>query len=210
MRRRLMMLTCMVAIGAWTAATIAGGPECKGCAKVKTEGEGFCCGKGKVFDLDLTNKAVYELLAGTAGQIDKLKNSPCPSCKTAATDSGVCKHCKVYVANDRVYKSPPAYVLASGKLMGPEKSKGMGAKCAGCAQASSSGAGFCGHCNVGFVAHRAFKSKETYDKAVNAYETIEAAVKDAAHCEKCATARLTDGKCESCQVSFKYGKPVEG
>ena len=81
--------------------------------------------------------------------------------------------------------------------------------CGGCAK-HSSGAGFCSHCDVGFVAHRAFRSKERYDKALDAYETIKAAVKDAKHCEECATARLTDGKCEHCRVIFKYGKPVEG
>ena len=210
MRRGLMLLTCMVAIGSLTAATVAGGSDCtgcKGCNKVKKAGEGFCCGKGTIFGLKVSNQAVYDLLAGTEGMAEKMKNSRCPSCREAFANNGSCEHCKVYVANGRVYKSWAAHVLASGKRTGPGESDGMG--CGGCAQ-HSAGEGFCSHCDVGFVAHRAFRSKERYDKALDAYETVKDAVKDAKHCEKCATARLTDGKCEHCQVSFKYGKPVEG
>ena len=136
MRRRLMLLTCMVAIGSWTAATFAGGPNCggcNGCDKVKAEGKGYCCGKGKVFGLEVTNKTIYDLLAGNEEMAKKVESSPCPGCRKAVSENGSCEHCNVFVADGRVYKSKAANQLASGKPMCSEKAKSI--KCGSCLEA---------------------------------------------------------------------------
>ena len=49
-----------------------------------------------------------------------------------------------------------------------------------------------------------------YDSALVAFDVIKKAVKTSAHCEKCAVAMVSDGKCGECKVSFKDGKPSKG
>ncbi len=203
MRRIAMIVICFVGVAAWTGTAFAG--DCKGCAKIKEKGEGFCshCGSGKIFGVKLASKKLYDALAGDEAGIKKLKESSCTGCNTAAEKDGACKHCGLFVANGRVYRTATAQALARGKPVKEEHLK----SCYNCAKAAKED-GHCTACDVHFVAHRSYKSKTFHEAALKAYETIKAAVKDAAHCETCAVARVGDGTCKACKVSFKYGKPV--
>ena len=75
------------------------------------------------------------------------------------------------------------------------------AKCDGCKTAFHSNE-TCTRCNVGFVAHRAFKGEENVSAAKAAFATLTKAVKAAKHCETCAVAMVIDGKCDHCNVGF--------
>ncbi|NOS99030.1 MAG: hypothetical protein HOP29_00190 [Phycisphaerales bacterium] len=209
MRRLVMLVVCGLSVAALSSAAFAG-PDCAGCGKIEKAGEGFCggCKHGKVFALEVNSQALYDLLAGSTEMTGKLKESKCPGCKKAATEGGACDHCKTFVAEGRTFQSKPAFVLAKGKLIAPDAVAGIESHCSTCAEAFKTG-GFCDHCKEGFVGHHQYNSKESYDDAVAAYATVQAAVKDSAKCEGCATARLTDGTCKACNTAFKDGKPAK-
>ncbi len=175
---------------------MAGG--CKGCDKVAKEGEGFCCGKGKIFGVELASKKLYTSLAGHKFDLENVK---CPGCKAAAESNGRCDHCNVGASGGKFYHSSIAYALAKGAPVSAKKA----AMCAGCKTAHADD-GFCTGCGVGFVAGRMFKGKEIHGAALAAYKTIGKAVVTAKKCESCAVAMVTDGTCADCKVSFKNGK----
>ncbi len=203
MRRTMMLAVCAAAMAAWTSAAQAS--DCKGCAPIKATGQGFCdhCGSGKIYGINLASRKLYDELAGDAKAIDELKESSCPGCKSAATaKAGACKHCKVFVANGRVFRSPTAYVLARGDKVDLSAMKCEGCKTAAKAQST------CKHCKTSFVADHAYSTVGFQAAAKKALETVKAAVKDAAHCEDCAVARVSDGKCGKCKIAFEHGKPV--
>ena len=188
-----------------SAPALAGDYGCKGCAKIKTAGEGFCdgCNSGKIFGLKLTSHKLFDSLAGSSESLEKMKNSKCSGCQEAAKTSGACDHCNVFVASGKVYKNRFAHALARGTRVDHSAKT----ECTGCAKAVKT-SGFCSGCDVGVVADRTFKTRGFYDAAVKAYETVKAAIKDSTHCEACSTARISDGKCEDCKVAFKDGKPI--
>lgn len=184
------------------ALAFAGSPawagDCKGCSEVAKKGEGFHCGHGKIFGVELTSEKLYRALVGMKVEVEKMK---CEGCKTAAKTGGTCKHCNVGLAQGKAYHSLIAHRVASGKPITAEHA----AKCGGCKIAFKSN-GRCSACDVGFVAGRMFSDKEVYTRAVSAYKTIVKAIGKAAKCEACAVAMVTDGKCPTCKVSFKDGK----
>lgn len=179
------------------AASVYAG-DCKGCAKVVKTGEGFCCGHGKAFGVELTSKKLYKSLAGVELAADDIK---CGGCKKAMKADGRCDHCNVAMAHGHAYHSPVAYALARGKVM----SNTNAAHCAGCKTALASN-GSCTACKVGFVAGRMFADGSLLDAAKDAYATLVKAAEVAGKCEACAVAMVTDGECSHCKVKFKDGK----
>lgn len=196
MVRTILTLVCGLAVLGMAAPAQAGG--CKGCQRVAKAGDGFCCGKGKAFGVELTSRKLYDAIAGKTVDTDKMK---CHGCKKAAKTNGTCSHCKVGVADGKLYHSLIAHKIAVGTPYAAEKA----AKCSSCKSAHEHN-GFCTGCNAGFVAGRLFKTKETYDAALAAHTTIVKAAKASSHCEACAVAMVTDGSCAHCNVSFKDGK----
>ena len=198
MLRTMLTLLSIVAVVGATSPAVAG--DCKGCKAVAKKGEGFHCGKGQIFGVKLASQKLYESLAGK--EIDAA-NIKCAGCKTAVETSGKCEHCKVAMANGRVYHSMVGHTLAKGMPVTAKKA----AKCGGCKTAHKEN-GFCKHCRVGFVAGRVFAAKKVYEAATKAFETLAKAVETAPKCEVCAVAMVTDGRCDSCDVSFKDGKKI--
>lgn len=201
-RKLLIVLSAAAFIGA-SAPAMAGG--CKGCAKVAKTGEGFCCGKGKSFGVDLASKKLHAVLVGHTFDVEKIH---CPGCKTAAETGGSCEHCKVHAADGKFFHSAVAYALAKGKFMSAELVAACPDRCKGCTTAHSEG-GWCDKCNVGFVASRMFESKAVHTVALAAYTVLKEAVAVAKKCELCAIAMVTDGTCDACNVKFKDGKAVK-
>lgn len=199
----MMMGLCLVAVLAWTNTANAG--DCKGCETIKAAGEGFCdhCGGGMIYGLKVKSKKLYDALAGDGAKLAKVKESKCAGCKSAAAEDGACAHCDVFVANGKVYKSKTAQILGRSKLV----SSKMLERCGGCATAAKDN-GSCTGCDAHFVGNHKYKSKSFQEAALTALKTVKAAIKDAAHCENCALARVADASCKGCDVTFKNGKPV--
>ena len=197
MRAMLTLASVMAVVGAGAPA-IAG--ECKGCDRIAETGEGFCCGKGKIFGVELTSRKLFDSLGGKKFEADKIK---CPGCKLAAEKSGTCDDCKVAAAHGKFYHSMVAHALAKGKPYTAEKA----AHCSECKSAYEDN-GFCTGCSVGFVAGRMFKGRESYDTASEAHKTIVTAINASKKCEACAVAMVNDGTCETCKIEFKDGKKV--
>ena len=195
MIRTMLTLAGVVAVLGAASPAVAGG--CKGCTLVAKKGDGFCCGKGKIYGVELTSKKLYNALAGREMATDKIR---CPGCQAAAKSSGACSHCKVAMADGKMYRSMMSHALAKGTPISEDK---MG--CGGCKTAHKAG-GFCDGCGMGFVASRMFKDKAVYEVASKAYKTLTIAAKAATKCVGCAVAMVTDGKCDPCNVSFKDGK----
>ena len=202
MMRTMLTLTCVLTVAALPA--VARAAACSGCKTVRDKGEGFCCGKGQAFGVDLTSQKLHETLAGKKVNPDQMK---CTGCKSAAAANDVCKHCKTGAFDGKVYKSMVAYALAKGKPVTQKDVAGCGG-CAGC-EAAHADNGLCSYCKVGFVAGRMFRGEEDYQAALAAHKTLVKAAKTAEHCEACAVAMVTDGKCTACRVSFTDGKKSE-
>ncbi len=196
------MLRAMLTVAGVIAAVGAGAPAmaggCEGCDLVAKKGEGFHCGKGLVYGVELTSKKLFEALAGQKVEADKIK---CPGCKYATKTNGICSHCKVGAAGGKLYHSMLSHKLAKG-LRYSEKKVSL---CGGCKTAYRQH-GRCTGCNVGFVSKRMFKDQADYDVALAARKTLVAAVEVSKKCETCAVAMVTDGKCAKCNISFKDGK----
>lgn len=196
MFRTMLMFAAVVTVVGAGAPAIAG--DCKGCAKIASGEDGFCCGKGKAFGIQLASEKLYEVLSGFQYKASDIK---CPGCKTAAKTSGKCSHCNLAAANGKFYRSPVAYTLVKGEPISAKKAS----YCGGCKIAHKDN-GRCTGCNVGFVAGRMFKDKDDYKAALVAHKTLEKAAQESSHCETCAIAMVLDGTCKHCKVSFKNGK----
>lgn len=199
MIRNLMVLGCVLAFAGAANPALAG---CKGCDKVAKSGEGFCCGKGKIYGVELTSKKLFKALEGHSINKSEMK---CAGCKKAAETNGKCEHCNVSITNGKAFHSNVSYVLAKGIPVSAEKA----AACGGCKTAHKDN-GFCTGCSVGFVAGRLFADKDSYNAAKAALTTLVKAATASTKCAACAVAMVTDGECEHCKVSFKDGKKTEG
>ena len=200
MLRKIVVVAALSAVVGIVSPAIAG--ACKGCAKVASSGEGFCCDKGIAFGVPVSSKKLSEALAGVEVDPGSIK---CAGCKSAASSNGQCDHCKVGIVDGKAYRSMVAYHLAKGKLL-PKDAK---IKCPDCAKAKGSD-GFCKECKAGFAAGRLYKTEPDYKAALAAHETLVKAADVAGKCEACAVAMVTDGECASCKAKFKDGKKVAG
>lgn len=192
------MLTLVASVVLLASAVPAMAAGCPGCDKVAKAGEGFCCGKGKIYGVQLPSKKLYTALAGHKIDPAKMK---CAGCKAAAKTDGRCEHCGVGAADGKMFHSKVSHTLAKGQPMSAEKAK----HCSACASAHKNN-GFCSGCSAGFVAGRLFVGKASHEAAVEARKILVMAADAAKKCEACAVAMVTDGKCEHCKVSFKDGK----
>lgn len=198
--RTMLVLVSVVAVAGVSTPAMAG--DCEGCDLVAKNGEGFHCGKGLMYGVDLTSKKLYDALAGHEVQIDTVK---CPGCKAAAKTNGICSHCNVGLAGGKLYHSMLSHKLAKGSPTSTEK---VG-QCFSCKTAYKKH-GRCTACDVGFVSKRMYKEKGEYEAALAARTTLVAAVKLSEKCETCAVAMVSDGKCEKCNIRFKDGKRSSG
>ncbi len=199
MIRKLMILGCVLAFAGASNPAMAG---CKGCDKVAKAGDGFCCGKGKIYGVELTSKKLFKALEGHKVNKSEMK---CAGCKKAAETNGTCSHCNVSIANGKSFHSNVSYVLAKGIPVSAEKAAG----CSSCKTAHKDN-GYCTGCSAGFVAGRIFSSENSYKTAKAALATLVKAASAATKCAACAVAMVTDGTCEHCKISFKDGKKAEG
>ena len=201
MVRKMMLLTCTLAVFGWTAPTIAGG--CEGCEKVVKTGNGFCCGHGQAFGVALTSQKLYDALQGAQITEADAAKCPCPDCKTAMAAHGSCDRCKM--TGKKMYGSPVAYALAKGFAYDSETVAACPKRCEQCKSAFQAN-GQCEHCGVGFVAGHMFEDSTAYKIARAAFDTLKKAAVAASKCEGCAIAIVTDGKCAKCDVRFQGGR----
>jgi hypothetical protein len=171
---------------------------CPGCEAVAKKGEGFCCGHGIVFGLQLGSEELYKTLSGKEIDVNRIE---CPGCKSAHETNGQCSHCKVGMAGGKMYRSSAAHVLAKGSPV----SEAAACQCKGCKTARAEN-GFCDKCGAGYIAGRFYRGKESYDAALAAHQTLANAIELAKKCVGCAVALVTDGTCPSCKVTYKDGK----
>lgn len=196
MNRKVVALVCMLAVVGFVSSAMAG--DCPGCKKVSDEGQGYCCGKGQAYGVQLTSQKLHQALEGK--KIDRYKVK-CPGCKTASKTNGSCKGCNVHVADGKAYKSKVSQALAKGKPVSAEKA----AYCGGCKTAHKHDTQ-CTGCGVGFVSGRMYKGDD-YKVALAAHKTLVKASQTSKKCEACAVAMVTDGECAHCKVEFKDGTP---
>lgn len=178
----------------------AGG--CKGCERVVTTGEGFCCGKGRSFGVPMTSKRLYAVLVGQKLDAAAGAKYPCKECPETLKSHSKCHHKKLMVG--RMYQSPVSYRLAKGTPTPEFYLAAFSPPCKSCMSAYKVN-GRCDLCCVGFVAGRMYDDAEEHKAALVAYKTLTKAAKFAAQCESCAVAIVTDGRCDGCNASFKDG-----
>jgi len=203
LKRIVIALSLVLAYASTAPATAGGCGGCKGCSKAAQSGHGPCCGKGKAFGVALASQKLYDALAGQDVSASDVENCSCPNCKTAASCQGCCDQCMF--AGGKKYASQVAYRLAKGKPMPAELVAACPKRCDECKTAHAKN-GKCKKCGVGFVADRMFENDSDYQAALAALQLIEKAAKTAKHCEQCAVAMVTDGRCDKCNVSYKNGR----
>lgn len=196
MRRFTVLLACAAVVAFVAAPLQAGGPCCDKAKAVN----GWCshCDVGFMFGVQLSDEGLHKTLQGKEVEAEAI--SKCSGCKTADASNGRCEHCNVWFAKHHAYKSPIAQSLAVGETVGVTE-----IACPTCRSAAKSGT-WCSGCEKGSVAGLWFKNKETYDKAKEAYATLQKAAET--KCPGCAKAMLTDAECEQCKIKYKDGKPV--
>ena len=178
---------------------------CKGCAKVVETGEGFCCGKGRSFGVPMTSKKLYAALVGHRIDATPDAKYPCKACLKLLKTHGRCDH-RALVIGKR-YQSPVSYRLAKGSPTPDDFLVVSPSQCEGCRSAYHKN-GRCDSCHVGFVAGRVYDQEADYVAALAAYKTLAEAVELTSQCESCAVAKVTDGRCEGCNVGFKDGQMI--
>lgn len=176
--------------------------DCAGCKTAMVKG-GWCepCKEGFVSGVNIKSKKLYDALSGMEMKPDAMK---CDGCKAAAAKGGECAACHVSFAHGKAYKSKIAAKLAAGDALDPAK-----VSCDGCKKVAADH-GWCDACKVGLVGYHAYKDRAAYDDAAKARATLVNASSAAGKCEACAVAMVTDGKCETCKMSFKDGKASPG
>ena len=200
MLKKMTVVMCAAAMLV-LASPLQAGDGCAGCKKVSDSGQGFCCGKGKAYGVDMTSQKLFDALEGH--KVESADAIKCGGCKEAVAKDGTCDHCKVGSVANTLYHSMVAYRLAKGAYLSADKAP----TCDACKVANADN-GFCSGCSVGFVANRLHKDKESYTAALASFKTLTKASKTAEKCELCAVAMVTDGACDACKVSFKDGNPV--
>lgn len=191
MRRIVLVSAAALVALTFSAAAFAG--EC--CDKSKST-DGYCCGTGYFAGLTIKSEKLHTALVGQKVNAYKMK---CASCKKALKTDGECKSCGVSFAGKKAYKSAAAAKLAKGKAVNVSA-----ISCPGCKKAAS-GAGQC--CGTNYVGQKSYKNDASYREAKEALALVKLAA--ASKCEDCAVAMVTDGKCASCNLSFKNGKPTK-
>lgn len=138
----------------------------------------------------------------------------CSTCKDMEkSGSGWCDHCKmgmvahIMAKTEKLYKamkdSSFAKTLASGMEV-----KASDIKCDGCKKmVEGHKDGFCKKCDGGLVMGHFYKGKDGFEKAEHAMKVMMDASK--ARCAGCATAMVSDGKCDHCKVAYKDGKKTK-
>ncbi len=159
MARKILIALAMAAVVGATSPALAG--ACKDCDKVAKGSDGFCCGKGKAFGVQLTSPKLYTALEGREVSAEDAKKCPCPDCKKALETKGSCDRCKFTAG--KMYKSPVAYALAKGMPMPAELVAACPQRCGQCKIAHKEN-GRCEKCGVGFVANRMFEGDAVYEE----------------------------------------------
>lgn len=198
---------------AMAALLSAAWTECL-CAAAKASGSGWCadCKMGYAFGQKTRSRSVYDTLQGRLMSEEDMKKCDCAACKTAYAKDGACEACHVRFVHHTMYSSNVAAALAVGEPVG--KDTAMCAKCKAAVEKNglekmAQQSGWCDGCKAGFVAGRKYATKEAFDAAKKALGLVRSAIEAADHCEGCAVAILTDGKCDDCKVSFKNGEMVK-
>lgn len=200
LRKSIVIASVILLSGLYVQSVEAG---CKGCDKIAKGKDGFCCGKGKAFGVEIKSKKLHAALAGHKITKEDAAKSTCKGCKKAIAEHGRCEHCNVIAG--QWYRSPVSYALAKGTPVTKELIAACPDRCEHCKSAFN-GNTKCDKCNVGFVAGRMFSDDKEYKAALAAFEILTKAAKAATKCVECAVALVTDGKCDGCNVSFKDGK----
>lgn len=154
-------------------------------------------------------------LAGPKTEKEAKKDShDCSTCKDMEkSGNGWCEHCKmgmvahVMAKSEKLYKAMKDSTFAKTLAAGMEV-KASDIKCADCKKmVEGHKDGFCKKCDGGLVMGHFFKGKEGYEKAEHAMKVMTDASK--ARCGGCATAMVSDGKCDHCKVAYKDGKKTK-
>ena len=197
------MFLSTVVVLAFAAPSIAG-EKCT-CKVVCKDGSGWCspCKEGAVYGVAIKSGKLYKALCGV--EVKDKGKIKCGGCTIALKKNGKCEHCKVTFHDGKYYRSPIAVVLAHGKAVEVKT-----IKCGGCKKAADSKkGGFCSPCGTGIVGGMAFMGAKLFQEALMAMNTLVDAAGVAGKCESCATAMVTDGKCDACKVEFKDGKKAK-
>lgn len=174
--------------------------ECT-CKTARVEG-GWCgdCNKGYVAGITVASRKLYDALQGKPVNEADIR---CPGCRKAMAAGGTCDSCRISYSGKQAFRSPFAAALAAGQRVKSEE-----ITCPTC-RGNADQHGWCDSCKAGIVHHRVFKEREAYDRAVKAWEILAASTKELGHCEQCAIAMATNGRCEQCKESFQDGKPIK-
>lgn len=173
--------------------------ECT-CKAVDASGNGWCtdCKYGRCFGVQIGNEALYKALQGTKVDLAAIK---CEECKKVAEKGGTCNHCHLTFANGYSYGSFVSAALAAGKATDPATIKCP--ECKAAAEGKAEGR-YCTACKAGFVSKYAYATEEAYNAAKKAMKVLASAA--GSKCPTCATAMVTNGKCDACKVEYKDGE----
>jgi hypothetical protein len=156
---------------------------------------------GYVAGVKVTSRWLYEAIDAHGHQVD-LTTYNCPSCQKAIATDGFCDAHRVGFVKKQAYYSLLTYELGKAELR-PEGS----IACPTCRK-NAVAHGWCAKSGVGMIGPFAIKDRHEYDRAAAALDVFLIANREAARCNYCAGAIITDGECPICRIRYKDGKAV--
>jgi len=195
----VLLAACLIAAGASCVEAV---PEACTCLSAR-ESHGWCDTHdvGYVASIEIRSRLLYETLDAHGHQLD-LGTFECASCRSAIATSGFCAEHRVGFVNGLAYFSRLTYELARG-----ERCDAATISCAVCRK-HAEGSGWCEEHRLGMIGRVAIRDRAAFEHAAAALEVLQAANREAARCEHCAMAIVTDGWCPLCRISYKNGKPL--
>lgn len=158
---------------------------------------------GYVGDVPIRSAWLFDAVDPYGHDVD-VTMFPCPACQRAIAEDGFCREHKVGFVDRRAYFSVLTHHLAKGVVDPPEA-----VRCPRCRR-NAKGHGWCDAHRVGRIGAVALKDRQEFEEAVGAADILRAANGDAARCDRCAVARITDTECPYCRIRYREGKPIGG
>jgi hypothetical protein len=199
LRRALVLLAAILLI--FPLAARGESVTCS-CATAR-ETNGWCAVHelGYVAGVKVTSRWLYETIDAHGHQLD-LSTFACPSCRTAIATDGFCDIHRVGFVEKQAYYSLLTYELGKAEVR-PDGS----ITCPTCRKNAATH-GWCAKSGVGMIGPFAIRDRHEYDRAAAALDVFLIANREAARCNYCAGAIITDGECPICRIRYKDGKPV--
>jgi len=167
------------------------------CAAAKIK-NGWCalCKVGYVAGIRIGSEMLFDALDAHGHDVDP-QRIQCRSCQTALDNDGYCEPCRMGFVRKQAYLSRLTYILARGETLDAGTSA-----CATC-KANAARYGWCDACKAGMLGNHRLRDPALFALGTKELDRLYEALATLDKCETCAVAKMCDGTCITCKISYK-------